>query len=106
MVGDDFHGQVRFAISGAASDWSADTGRIFRINPIHVERNVVPGGAASGNTQSFFHHGSHAALVDSAHGKNVNPRPAHIFFFYRVDVADADQHTVLRRYLGREIENI
>jgi len=49
VVGDDFHRQVRFAISCATADGSAHAGRIFGIDPVHVERNVIAGSAAPGH---------------------------------------------------------
>src|ERR1700734_2761936 len=88
VVGNDFHGQVCFAIRGAATHRRAHAGRIFGVDPVHVARNMVAGGAASGHAQSFFHHGAHATLVDVAHGEDADAGPAHVFFFDRVDVAD------------------
>ena len=32
VVGDDFHGQVRLAIGGAAGDGRADAGGVFRVD--------------------------------------------------------------------------
>src|SRR5258707_417341 len=90
MVGDDFHREMRFAIGGAAPDRSADAGRVFRIDPIHVERDVIAGGAASGHAESFLHDGAHAAFVDVAHGEDLDTGFTDIFFFKAVYVADAD----------------
>src|SRR5208337_5219743 len=88
MVGDDFHGEVRFAISRSAPDRSADAGRVFGIDPIHVERDVIAGGAASGHAESFLHNGAHAAFIDVAHGEDFDSGFADVFFFEVVDVAD------------------
>src|SRR5579862_2224931 len=72
VIGNDFHGEVRFAVSSAAADRSAHAGRILRIDPVHVERNVVPGGAAPSQSQRLFHDGAHAALVDVAHREDAD----------------------------------
>ena len=37
VVGDDFHGQVSFTIGCTATNRRAYAGRIFGIDPIHVE---------------------------------------------------------------------
>src|SRR5439155_3600982 len=104
MVGDDFHGQVRFAIGGAAAHGSADAGSILRIDPVHVEGDVIAGGATSGHTQSFFDDGAHATLVDVTHGKDFDSGFADILFFDRINVANADQHAVFWIDLWRTIE--
>ena len=40
VIGDDFHGQVSLAIGSAPAHRSSHPGRIFGINPVHVEGNV------------------------------------------------------------------
>src|SRR6266478_6091932 len=106
MVGDDFHGEMRFAIRGAAPDRSADAGRVFGIDPVHVEGDVIAGGAAPGHAEGFLHHGPHAAFVDVAHGENFDSGFADVFFFKAVHVADADEHTIFRLYFGREVVDV
>src|ERR1700674_3095223 len=106
MVRDDFHGEMRFAISGAAPDRSADAGRVFGIDPIHVERDVITGGAAFGHSESFLHHGAHATFVDVAHGEDLDAGFANVFFFEAVHVADADEHAIFRLYFGREVVDV
>src|SRR5579884_2138654 len=41
VVGDDFHRQVRFAVSRAAPYRSTDPWSIFRVYPVHVQRDVI-----------------------------------------------------------------
>src|ERR1700731_4660936 len=103
MIRDDFHGEMSFAISGTAPDWSADSGRVFGIDPIHVERHVITGGAASGHAESFLHDGAHAAFVDVAHSEHFDAGFADVFFFEAVDVADADEHAIFWLDFGREV---
>src|SRR5579864_6685478 len=81
MVGDDFHGEVRFAIRRATPHGSADAWCVFRIDPVHIERHVIAGRDASGHAKSFFHHGSHAAFIDIAHGENFHASTPDILFF-------------------------
>src|ERR1700677_4709329 len=106
VVGDDFHRQMSFAIGRAAADRGADAGGVFGVDPIHVERDVIAGGAASGHTQRFFHYRSHATLVDVAHGEDADAGAADILFFDGVDVADADQNAVFGMDFGREVEDV
>src|ERR1051326_4166669 len=106
MVGDDFHRQMSLAVGGSTAHRSADAGSVFGIDPIHVERDMVAGSATSGHAQGFFHDGAHAALVDVAHGEDADAGAMNVFFLYRVNVADADQHAIFRLDLGREIEDV
>src|ERR1700689_142546 len=72
VVGDDFHGEVRLAVGGAAAYGSAHSGGVLGIDPVHVEGNVVAGRAASGHAEGFFHDCAHAALVNVAHGEDAD----------------------------------
>src|SRR5512142_2524392 len=94
------------AIAGAAAHRSSHAGRVFWVDPIHVERDVVAGSVASGNAQRFFNHGAHTALIDIAHGIDLNAGFLDVFFFAGVHVADADQHTVLWLHLWFEAVNV
>ena len=49
VVGNNLHGEVGFTVGGTAADWRADSRRVFGINPIHIERDVISGRAASRN---------------------------------------------------------
>src|SRR5277367_5875182 len=101
MVGDDLHGEVGLAVGGASAYGSADAGGVFGIDPVHVKRDVIAGGAASGGAQSFFHHGAHAAFIDVAHGVDLADAGAtDVFFLGGVDVAHADEDGVFGRDLG------
>src|SRR5208337_3408841 len=95
MVGNDFHGEVRFAIRGAAPDRSADAGRVVGIDPVHVERDVIAGGAASSHAKRFFHDGAHAPFVNVAHGEDFDSGLADVFLFKVVHVADTHEHAIL-----------
>src|SRR5471030_324829 len=97
---------MRFAVSCAAADWSADTRGILRVNPIHIEGNVIAGGASSCDPKSFFHDGAHAAFVDVAHGEDGDSGLADVFFLDVVDVTDSDQDAVFGVHFRRESENI
>src|SRR5512146_649389 len=100
VIGDDLHGEMRFAVSGAAPHGGAHAGRIFRIHPIHIERDVITGGTAAGNAQGLFHDGPHAALVNIAHGVHLDARAADVFLLDQVYVAHPDHDAVVRRHLG------
>src|SRR5579872_914015 len=100
VIGNDFHGQMCLAVGGTSAHRSADAGSVFGIDPIHVERDMVAGSAASGHAQGLFHDGAHAALVDVAHGEDADAGSMNVFFLYRVNVADSDQYAIFGLYLG------
>src|SRR5579872_848562 len=106
VVGDNFHGQVAFAVGGAAAHGSAYAGRVLGINPVHVERNMVAGSAAAGHAQRFFHHYPHAALVNVTHGEDFHAGLADVFFFETVNVTHAHDDAIFRQHLGGKAENI
>src|SRR5262245_61613592 len=106
VVRDDLHGEVSFAICGAAPHRCAHAGSVFGIDPVHVEGDVIAGRAASGHAEGFFHDGAHTTLVDIAHGEDFYTRTANVFLLVRVDIANAYQHAILRPHLRREIENV
>src|SRR5580704_3181011 len=99
VVGDDLHGQVSFAVGGAATDRSSHAGRVFGIDPIHVEGDVIAGGAPAGHAQGFFDDRAHATLVNIAHGENSDAGTADILFFNGVNVAHSYQYAVFWLHL-------
>src|SRR6201987_1894984 len=106
MEGDDLHGEVSFAIGGAAPYGSAHAGRVFRVDPVHIERDVVASGTAAGHAEGFFHDGAQAALIDVAHGEDFHSGAADGFFFMGVYIADADQHAIFRMHLRRKVKDV
>ncbi len=103
VVGNDLHRQVSLAVGCAAAHRSAHARSVFRINPVHIERDVIARGAASGEAQGFFHYRAHAALVNIAHSEDTDAGAAHILFLHRVDVTHANQHAVFRLDLRRKV---
>ena len=67
---------------------------------------MISGGAVSGHGESFLHDGAHAALVNVAHGENLNSGFADVLFFEVIDIADADEDTIFRRHFWRKIVNL
>jgi hypothetical protein len=106
VVGDDLHGEVRLPISRAALDGCTDTGSVLRVDPVHVERDVVTDGAATRESKRLFHHRAHATFVDVAHRERMNAGTAHVLFFMYVNIADTNQHAVLRRDLRTPVVDI
>src|SRR5258708_24770477 len=92
-------------MAGPAADGRAYSGRVFRIDPVHIERDVIARGAATGDTQRLFDHGAHATLVNIAHAVGFNPGLADLFFFPCVDIAHAYQNAVLALSFGEEVED-
>src|SRR5262249_45589751 len=66
VVGDDLHSEMSLAIGSSAAHRRPDARRVFRIDPVHIERHVITRCAASGGAQRLFHDRTHAALVDVA----------------------------------------
>src|SRR4029079_5893575 len=107
VVGDDLHGEVGFAVGCAPAHGGCDSGSIFGVDPVHVEGNVVTGGAASGCPQRLFHDGAHSALVDVAHGVDLcHAGPLDVGAFGGIDVPNADKDGVLRGDLGRVAQHV
>src|ERR1700751_1731409 len=100
MVSDDLHSQVGLAIGRPSPHRCSDAGRIFGINPIHVQGNVIAGGTTTGHTQGFFGDGAHAAFVNVAHGEDFDASAADVLPLNCVDVPHTNQHTVFRIHLG------
>ena len=67
---------------------------------------MVTSGVASGEAQRLFHDGAHAALIDVAHGKNLDAGFADVLFFRGVNVSRTHQYAIFGCNFGREIENI
>ena len=100
VVSDDLHGQVSFTIRGAATYRRSYARSIFGIDPIHIKRDVIAGGAAPCSAQRLFHHGAHSTLIDVAHGIDLGDAGVtDVLALGGVDVAHADDHAVLRRDL-------
>ena len=100
VVGDDFHGEVGFAIGCAAADWSAYAGGVFWVDPIHIEGNVIAGGTVSSDADCGFHYVAHTPLINVTHGEDVDAGTADVFSFDGVNVANAYQHTVVGAHFG------
>ena len=93
-VGDHFHGEVSFAIGYAAADGCADAGSVGGIDEIHVEADGDAGGVVHGVFDGVGHDFAHAALVDVAHGEDVNAGFFCDFAFVGVEIARADDDDV------------
>src|SRR5438270_12916496 len=94
------------AVGSASANRGADSGSVFGVDPVHVEGDVVAGGAASSHAESFFHDGAHTAFVDVAHGEDADPGAADIFFFDGIDIPDSDENTIFWLHLGGEVEDV
>src|SRR5262245_34744847 len=91
VVGDDLHSEVSLSVRSPAAYRSPDARRVFRIDPVHVEGNMVASRTAPGSAQRFFHYCAHAALVDVAHRVHLGDTgTAYVFFLRLIDVAHAD----------------
>src|SRR4051794_26250971 len=106
VIGDDLHRQMRFAIGGTAADGRANSWSVLGIDPVHVERDVVASSAASSHAQSLFHYRTHSALVDVAHGKELNAGTTDVFALLRIDVPNTNENAILGCYLRREAEQV
>src|SRR5437868_4617398 len=101
-VSDHFHGQVSFAVSDSAAYRSAYAGSVGGIYEIHVEADGDAGGVVHGILYGVGHHFSHAALVDVAHGEDVNAGFLRDFALVGIEIARADDDDIARLGLGLE----
>src|SRR5580698_267773 len=107
MVGENFHRQVGFSIGSAATHRSAYSWSVFRVDPVHIERDVVASSAVPSGLQGLFHHCPHTALVDVAHGIDLGHAGApDVFALGGVDVAHTEDDGVLRGDFWRVAEDL
>src|ERR1700733_3230673 len=97
---------MSLAIRNAALHWRPDAWRLARIHGVHVERNVKSRGAIAGHANRFLKDRSHAALIDVAHGKSMNPGMLHNVALLAIHGPDPHHRDIVRLLLGRVSENI
>ena len=97
-LGDHLHHDVRLAIAEAALDRRADAGRNAS-DRRHRDRTRRESRRcrASAIAMRAFHHLGDAEAIDLLHREHVHLRRAHDLLLDLVEVADADEHRVLRR---------
>src|SRR5712692_11249228 len=95
-VGDHFHREMGFAVGNAAADGSANTGGVGRIDEVHIEADGDAGGVVYGVLEGLGHDVAHAALVNVAHGEDVDARFLDDFAFLGVEITGADDDDVAR----------
>src|SRR6266852_1568694 len=105
-VGDHFHGEMGFAIGDTAAHGSADAGGVGGIDEIHIEADRDAGGVVHGVLESLGHDVAHAALVNVAHGEDMNAGFLDDFAFLRVEITGADDDDVARFGFGLEAEQV
>ena len=74
-----------------------DAGRDRRIADVHVERHVDAAGAVGGERNRPLGDPGDAVAVDVLHGEDVDARLADPRLLLLVEIADADEHRVLRQ---------
>jgi hypothetical protein len=93
---------MRFAVSSPPAYGRANAGGIRGIHEVHVQTDGDARGVIHGVFQGFRHDVAHAALVNIAHGENVDTGFLDDFAFLSVEVARADNDDVSR--LGFRLE--
>ena len=93
-VGDHFHGEMGFAVGDAAAHGRADAGSVGGIDEIHVEADGDAGGVVHGVFHGVGHDFAHAALVDVAHGENVDAGFFDESAFVGVEIAHTDEDDI------------
>src|SRR5260370_16417629 len=83
-----------FAVGDAAAYWSADTRGVGRIDEVHIEADGDACGVIHGVLESVGHDFAHAALVNVAHGEDVDAGFLDDFAFLRVEVARANDDDI------------
>src|SRR5258708_24025776 len=83
-----------FAVGDAAAHGSADAGSIGGIDEVHIEADGDAGGVVHGVLEGVGHDFAHTALVNVAHGENVNAGFFDDFAFLGVEVARTNDDDV------------
>src|SRR5260370_23152028 len=95
-----------FAVGDAAADGSADAGSVGGIDEVHIEADGDAGGVVHGVLESVGHDFAHAALVNVAHGEDVDAGFFDDFTFLGVEIAGADDDDVAGLCFGLEAEKV
>ena len=93
---------MRLAIGGAAADRRAHPGGIGGINEVHVQADGNASRVVHGVFQGFGHDVTQAALVDIAHGEDVNAGFLYDFAFLGIQVARSNDYDIARLGFGLE----
>src|SRR5882762_4937164 len=75
-----------FAVGDAAAHGSADAGSIGGIDEVHIEADGDAGGVVHGVLEGVGHDFAHAALVNVAHGEDVDAGFRDDFAFLGVEI--------------------
>src|SRR6266852_3405314 len=105
-VGDHFHGEMGFAIGDTAAHGSADAGSVGGIDEVHIEADGDAGGVVHGVLEGVGHDFAHAALVDVAHGEDVDAGYLDDLSFLGVEIAGTDDDDVAGLGFGLEAEKV
>ena len=85
-----------FAVSHAAAHRCAHSRSVGRVHEIHVQAYGRAVGIVGHETQRLTHHVAHAALIDIAHGKNVDAGLLDQAALFRIQIAHANKRDVTR----------
>src|SRR5581483_1394871 len=99
-VGEQLHGEVRFAIRHPPWYGRADSGGVGWVNHVEVERRPDGGGVARRGRDRFRHHGPHAPLVNCPHGPGRNRPLRDVLTLGVVEIADSHERDVAGAHGG------
>ena len=85
---------MSFAVGGPPAHGRANAGSIRGIDEIHVQADSDARGVVHSVFEGFRHDIAHAALVNVAHGENVDPGFLDDLPFLSIEVARADNDDV------------
>src|SRR5712692_3267029 len=105
-VGNHFHGEMGFAVGDAAPDGSAHAGSIGGIDEIHIQADGNACRIVHGVLEGVGHDFAHAALINIAHGEDVDAGFLDDFAFLGVEVARTHNDDVAGLGLGLESEKV
>src|SRR6266576_1890973 len=88
------HGEMGFAVGDTAAYGSANAGRICGIDKIHIEADGDASGIVHGVLEGFGHYVTQAALINVAHGEDVDAGFLDDFPFLGVEIASADDDDI------------
>src|SRR5437667_10718970 len=97
---------MSLAVGGTPAHRRANSGSIRGIHEIHVQADGDSSGVVHSVFEGFRHDIAHAALVDIAHGENVDTGFLDDFAFLSIEVARADNDDVSRLGFRSETSKI
>src|SRR5882672_3925888 len=97
---------MRFAVGHTTADGSPDAGSVGGVDEIHIEAHCDARRIVHRIFQRVGHYFTHPALINIAHGEDVNAGLFYDFAFLRVQIPRTDDDDVTWLGFGLESEQV